>query len=400
MSIPVLLLVIANLAMYVIVGMSGGSWLNIQPAVLAHWGANQGALTIGHEWWRLVTSMFLHGGLVHLVVNMLSLLYLGRVAHFRFGPGAFFLSYFVSGIAGSLLSLAVNANRVSIGASGAIFGLAGALFASTFTRNPGLQEANKRFRTELLKVLGFNLVFGALSPGIDNAAHVGGLIGGVLTGAALAAGGDRDRRPTPRRVAVVGAASVVLLTTGGAALAHWFAPEPGSYSTHKEAVTSALRDLHAQEARKVRTRTVEDGVAPLERGVREHPDSVALTLELARSLALIGKADSARRVLQAAAARPPEHADVYVALGAVSLHLQLCDDAVAAFSSALRLDPGNPALVHDLGIARLQLANQRLETGDPSGALQVLNEVLSTGIAPESTRARFVIDSLGRQPRD
>ena len=160
MSIPVLLLVIANLAMYVIVGVSGGSWLNIQPAVLAHWGANQGALTIGHEWWRLVTSMFLHGGLVHLAVNMVSLLYLGRVAHFRFGPGAFLLSYFVGGIAGSLLSLAVNANRVSIGASGAIFGLAGALFASTFTRNPDLQEANKRFRTELLKVLGFNLVLG------------------------------------------------------------------------------------------------------------------------------------------------------------------------------------------------------------------------------------------------
>ena len=78
MSIPVLLLVIANLAMYVIVGVSGGSWLTIQPAVLVHWGANQGALTIGHEWWRLVASMFLHGGLVHLVVNMVSLLYLGR----------------------------------------------------------------------------------------------------------------------------------------------------------------------------------------------------------------------------------------------------------------------------------------------------------------------------------
>ena len=400
MSLPVLLLVIANLAMYVIVGISGGSWLNIQPAVLAHWGANQGALTIGHEWWRLVTSMFLHGGLVHLVVNMLSLLYLGRVAHFRFGPGAFFLSYFVSGIAGSLLSLAVNANRVSIGASGAIFGLAGALFASTFTRNPDLQEANKRFRTELLKVLGFNLVFGALSPGIDNAAHVGGLIGGVLTGAALAAGGDRDRRPTRQRVATVGAASGVLLVIGGAALARWFAPEPGSYALHKEAVASVLQELRAQDAQQLRAHVLEASLAPLERAVREHPDSVSLTLDLARSLALSGKTDSARRVLQAAATRLPDRADVHLALGALSLNLQQYDDAVAAFSSALRLDPGNPALVHDLGIARLQLATQRLNTGDQSGARRALDEVLSTGIAPESTRARFVIDSLGRQPRD
>ena len=141
MSISVLLLVIANLAMYVIVGVFGGSWLNIQPAVLAHWGANQGALTIGHEWWRLVTSMFLHGGLVHLVVNMVSLLYLGRVAHFRFGPGAFLLSYFVGGIAGSLLSLAVNANRVSIGASGAILGSPA---RSSHRRSPGIPTCRKQ----------------------------------------------------------------------------------------------------------------------------------------------------------------------------------------------------------------------------------------------------------------
>ena len=245
MSTPVLFLVGANIVMYLVVAIAGGHWFDIPPAVLVHWGANWGGLTIGHDWWRLVTSMFLHGGLIHLVVNMLSLLFLGRVAHLRFGRGAFLASYFVSGIAGSLVSLAVDPNRVSVGASGAIFGLAGALFASTFTRNPDLLEANKRFRMELLKVLGFNLVFGALSPGIDNAAHVGGLAGGVLTGAALAAGGDRDRRPTSKRVAVVSAVSAAVLVLCGAGLARWSPPPQGSYAEYQAAVTEALLKLDA-----------------------------------------------------------------------------------------------------------------------------------------------------------
>ena len=132
----------------------------------------------------------------------------------------------------------------------------------------------------------------------------------------------------------------------------------------------------------MRAHVLEASLTPLERAVREHPDSVSLTLDLARSLALSGKTDSARRVLQAAATRLPDRADVHLALGALSLNLQQYDDAVAAFSSALRLDPGNPALVHDLGIARLQLATQRLNAGDQSGARRALDEVLSTGIAP------------------
>jgi Flp pilus assembly protein TadD len=188
----------------------------------------------------------------------------------------------------------------------------------------------------------------------------------------------------------------VVLVIGGAALARWFAPEPGSYTLHKEAVASVLQELRAQDAQQLRAHVLEASLAPLPGDtlvLYPCPDAA-----LARSLALSGKTDSARRVLHAAATRLPDRADVHLALGALSLNLQQYDDAVAAFSSALRLDPGNPALVHDLGIARLQLATQRLNTGDESGARRALDEVLSTGIAPESTRARFVIDSLGRQP--
>ena len=396
MEIPVLILVIANVATYVVVGISGGQWFDVPGVVLLHWGANLGLLTIGHDWWRLVTSMFLHGGLVHLTVNMISLLFLGRVTHHRFGPGAFFASYFLSGIAGSLASIAFDPARVTVGASGAIFGLAGALFASTFTRNPDLLEANRKFRVELLKVLGFNLVLGATVPGIDNAAHVGGIIGGTLAGAALAAGGNRDRRPTPRRVALVSAVSAIVLVAACGALTRWAAPAPGAYAETKGQVTSALQDMGMTERRTSRERERERGIGGQERLVNEHPDSVPLILDLANSLALAGRVDSASGVLSAAAKRLPDQPELQLAVGALSLNRQQYDVAIEAFETAVRLDPSNQALAHDLGLARLAKSHHQLAGGDATGARLTLEAVLSSGIDPEKRRASQLIDSLER----
>ena len=97
---------------------------------LLRWGANFGPLTLTGQWWRLLTAMFVHIGLVHLALNMWCLWQLGLLAEYLYGPKTFLALYVMSGLAASIVSLARNPLVVTAGASGAIFGLAGALIAT------------------------------------------------------------------------------------------------------------------------------------------------------------------------------------------------------------------------------------------------------------------------------
>ncbi|WP_082407016.1 rhomboid family intramembrane serine protease [Bacillus sp. JCM 19041] len=129
------------------------------------------------EWWRLVTSMFLHIGMLHLLFNGMALYFLGSAVEQLFGSFRFLMIYFLAGIFGSIVSFAFN-DSVSAGASGALFGCFGALLYF------GLKQPNLFFRTlgrNIFFLLLFNLVLGFIVPGIDNGAHIGGLIGGFLT---------------------------------------------------------------------------------------------------------------------------------------------------------------------------------------------------------------------------
>ena len=134
------------------------------------------------EWWRIITGTFLHGGFTHIALNMFSLYVVGKVTEELFGRGEYLLLYLASGIAGAALSVAVHPEGLSVGASGAIFGIFGAIAGYALANRHRLGERFKRFMREFGAVLGLNLVLGFTIPGIDMSAHIGGLIVGFVGG--------------------------------------------------------------------------------------------------------------------------------------------------------------------------------------------------------------------------
>lgn len=146
---------------------------------LVLWGSNAGRFTLHGQGWRLVTSMFLHGGLLHIMFNMFALWQVGRLVERMFGSGRFISLYMIAGVCGSLASVLWNPHVNSVGASGAIFGIIGGLLA--FIRRPysGVPPIIvKELRGSLSGFLMFNIAAGFIYPHTDNAAHIGGLVGG------------------------------------------------------------------------------------------------------------------------------------------------------------------------------------------------------------------------------
>jgi rhomboid protease GluP len=135
------------------------------------------------EYWRLLTAMFIHIGILHLFLNVWALYQLGSVFEVMFGSGRFLLTYFVSGLIASLASAVLPPAAVSAGASGAIFGILGALIFS-IRRSPVWrhQPWTKGFTQQLIGWAVINVIIGFTFPGIDNAAHIGGFIAGLLLG--------------------------------------------------------------------------------------------------------------------------------------------------------------------------------------------------------------------------
>ena len=140
-------------------------------------GANNRSLVLGGQVWRLLTSAFLHGNILHLLVNMYSLWIIGSQVETYIGKWKFLIIYLLSAIMGSLFSIVFYANTISIGASGALFGLMGSLLY--FGYHYRLYLSNT-LTSQIIPIIALNLLFGFTVPGIDNACHIGGLIGGYL----------------------------------------------------------------------------------------------------------------------------------------------------------------------------------------------------------------------------
>ncbi|TWG31207.1 rhomboid protease GluP [Geobacillus sp. C56-T2] len=172
------LLIIVQVAMFLVLEWSGGS---TNPDVLIHYGAKFNPLIETGEWWRFLTPMVLHIGLLHLLTNTFALYYLGMTVERLYGSLRFLVIYITAGFFGTLASFLFTPS-LSAGASGAIFGLFGALlyfgtvYRHLFFRTMGMN---------VVSLIVINLLFGLLVPGIDNAGHIGGLIGGFLAAGAV-----------------------------------------------------------------------------------------------------------------------------------------------------------------------------------------------------------------------
>jgi len=210
------LLVGINCLVFLGMVLSGVSFANPTVESLLHWGANNPTAVLYYgQWWRVVTAMFVHVGILHLATNMWCLWNLGLLGEPLVGPLGVFAAYILSGAAGNLLSIGVNlafrSDSVGAGASGAVFGIAGVLIV--LLKSPRLPIPPKELsglRKYVIYFAAINFVigFGSLAVGsvvhIDNMAHLGGFLGGIIFALPLVPmlGSPRKLFLMRRRVAV------------------------------------------------------------------------------------------------------------------------------------------------------------------------------------------------------
>jgi rhomboid protease GluP len=224
---------------------------------LLRWGADFGPLSLDGQPWRVLTSNYVHIGLWHIVLNMWGLWNLGRLAERIFGGLTYLLTYTACGIAGSLTSLFFHPHTPGAGASGAIFGLAGALISALYLGHlPFPRAPMQRMLRSLLIVVAVNLYLGAQVGVIDNSAHIGGLMMGLALGAVL---GPELTKPPEIRTAhervVFVAAAILLLGVG------LLARRQSGWVVHLE---------HARQA--IKQGRVDDGIGELQEVLARKPD--------------------------------------------------------------------------------------------------------------------------------
>lgn len=174
-----LILMGINIIVFLLTALLSGHIWDIDMDVLSDLGAKSNALIEQGQIWRLLTCAFLHSGLIHIACNMYSLYILGPQIQQVYGIYRYFAVYIFSCLTASILSYIMSPNSLSVGASGGIFGLAGALLAfAIIERN----RINKNYIASLIKVIIINLFIGLSIMNIDNFAHIGGLIGGISAG--------------------------------------------------------------------------------------------------------------------------------------------------------------------------------------------------------------------------
>lgn len=172
-----------NILAFIAIIRMGANPLDPSPDVLLDAGANFGPFTLAGQWWRLLTSLFLHFGLIHLLLNMNALYQIGQIMERLSGKSIFLLNYLGCGLMGSFASVYFNNRAISAGASGAIFGIFGSLFGYFLREKQGIPlDVVKKLRNSALVFALFNLFMGFTASGIDNAAHIGGLLTGVILG--------------------------------------------------------------------------------------------------------------------------------------------------------------------------------------------------------------------------
>lgn len=192
-----LIIIVINIVLFVLAVTRGVNLMKPSTTDMIAWGANVAALSLTGDAWRLLTSMFLHVGLIHILLNMYMLYVFGPLVEEQFGSKRFTLIYLLSGLFGSLVSAEYHGAQgnivVAAGASGALMGIAGAYIGHWIVSNARHEpQARLGASGPLAQTIGLNLVLGFINPGVDNACHIGGLIGGIVLGIAFALGDFRQ----------------------------------------------------------------------------------------------------------------------------------------------------------------------------------------------------------------
>ncbi|MDB5350211.1 MAG: putative rane protein [Planctomycetota bacterium] len=282
------LIILICVGIFVAMVLSGIS--PIEPAVpaMVGWGASFGpSVAMDGQWWRLFTCVFLHFGVIHLGMNMWCLMSTGPLVERLLGRLNFAALYVLSGVGGAIASLWFHPIVISAGASGAIFGVFGGLLGHLAVRRNELSfSLIKPLRNGALAFLGYNLLFGLFLPGIDMAAHVGGLVTGCAAGLLLTLGslGPSSTGRMLRQMGVVVAMSVGLGLLGhqgiDAARRQVLAdPRLGALVQDQQSVVSAWNDF-SEASRRVLAQfdvigsEIDGFVQDIDRGARSNEELV------------------------------------------------------------------------------------------------------------------------------
>lgn len=263
---------------WVLLGLNVATWLamviaGVDPsspssADLVAWGGNLGLMTVQGEWWRLLTAMFLHGGLLHLAFNGYFLWAIGRVTEQVFGSLAFALIYFGSGLLASTTSLLWQPEAISVGASGALFGVFGAFLGFTLRRREVLPPTFVKsvYRNAVILIV-LNLAIGLGVENIDLAAHLGGLVAGLWIGwliAWLAEPRAQPQDPAARRRRAIGITTLAtsgVLAAGLLAVPRWD-DLYGTLARYDAIESEAIAAYDAAQTPEQRLRVLRDDTLP------------------------------------------------------------------------------------------------------------------------------------------
>ena len=326
----------ANIAVFLAMALASGSVMDMSGEVSFHYGANFGPYTLSGQWWRLLTYMFLHGGAMHIFFNMWCLWDLGRLCESLYGRWTYAAIYLITGVSGGLASIAWNPRVLSVGASGAIFGLAGALIASFYLGEFSLPRVAISGTLRSLVIFAiFNLGFGQLVGGIDNACHIGGLISGLALGALIARLAPQQGAPL-RRATVVGVVVLAVLTAG-----------------------FGVRQWRGGPMRIARAfqETKGDQVARLQAVIKQQPNLADAHFALAQAYLAREQFPEAEAEFKRVIQLQPENLDARFDLGVVYLSDKRLDDAKSAFTQILAQDTNSAEGHYGLGLVLAEQQN-------------------------------------------
>jgi rhomboid protease GluP len=346
----------ANVMVFIAMVLASGPSLDFTGKVMGHFGANFGPYTLSGDWWRLLTYMFLHGSLMHIAFNMWCLWDLGALCESLYGRWTFGGIYLITGVAGGVASVGWNPQVLSVGASGAIFGLAGALIASFYLGEFSLPRvAIRGTLRSLLFFVGFNVLFGSLVPGIDNACHAGGLVSGLMLGALIARLAPQHDAPL-RRFSVV--AVVALAVLGSAAGVERWRGGPMRLGR-------AFESLSEDDPNRA--------ISQLQAIVKQQPKMAQAHFALAQAYFNREQFPQAEGEFKKGLELQPQNAEERFSLGITLLNERRSDEARAAFTQMLAQDANSADAHYGLGLVladggKYQAAIEEFKTAAGLGA--------------------------------
>ncbi len=310
-------LIIINAIIFLLMTFSGGS---TDTEVLLRFGAKESYLIMNGEYWRFVTPIFLHIGFVHFAFNNLALYFLGKLTEKIYGSVRFIAIYLLAGIIGNLISFLFAPSSVAAGASGAIFGLFGALLYFGYIY-PDLFF--KTIGKDIITILAINIVFGFTVSSIDIYAHIGGLFGGFIIAAIIHLPSDKKRKWLISIISIVVLIAIVGMTWLGV-ISEDLKGSGAIYIKGQQ----ALEEGNTQTAHEIFSFLVD-----------EYPEQYMFNFYYANTLLTEGDYDQAIEQYEITLEREPNFPEAYYNLALIYIFNEDYDQAMNLLSMALKVDP-------------------------------------------------------------